>query len=409
MYAQIINKIDFNKYINYLLIGFAFSIPISKAGANFFEISMLLLWILDGNWKYKYKQYRSNPLIFTFIMFLGYSAVSIFWASSMAEGLDYVLKYRHFLIIFVIFIYLDKKYITHIFSAFLLGIFMSEIMSYGIFFELWTYKNILPSDPSPFMSHTDYSMYLAFASMLLLQKVIENHECIKVKILYILFFLTVTSNLFINGGRTGQVTYVILIFILIFSHIEHKFKAFVLALLLISTTFLVAYNVSPNFHDRFYQAKTDISNMIYDDNFRGSFATRVSLWAIGLETFSDNFLIGTGIGNDMSQVQYYAEKRGYDSEHLKKFKEHDSHNTFITTAIQLGVFGLILILRIYYSLFELKFKTEQYHTLNLIFIILFFLWSFGHIAFHTMNPMVFFALFAGLFNKISQIEQQEEI
>ena len=237
---------DTNFYINYLLIGYAFCIPISKAGTNLFEVLIILLWIYQGNWKYKLEQYKSNPLIITFGIFIGFSLISIFWASSVAFALDYIGKYRHFLMIPIIYTSLDKKFLGHIFSAFLISMFLSEIMSYGIFFEFWTYKNVLPSDPAPFMDHVSYSIYLAFTSMILLNKIFFETE-LKYKVIYVLFFITVTSNLFLNGGRSGQVTFFIILLILAILNAKHKLKAVAVSVLFLSITFFAAYNISPNF------------------------------------------------------------------------------------------------------------------------------------------------------------------
>ena len=37
------------------------------------------------------------------------------------------------------------------------------------------------------------------------------------------------------------------------------------------------------------------------------------------------------------------------------------------------------------------------------------MWSLGNTTFHTMNPMIFFALLAGLFNKLSEIEKDKSV
>ena len=111
------------KIINYLLVGFAFSIPISKAGTNLFEALLLTIWIVEGRWKYKFDMYKSNLLIKSLAFLIGLSIVSLFWASNLADGVDFVLKYRHFLLILVIYTSLLKEFISSIFSAFLLSMF----------------------------------------------------------------------------------------------------------------------------------------------------------------------------------------------------------------------------------------------------------------------------------------------
>jgi len=389
-----------SKYINYLLIGYAFCLPFSKAGVNIFETLALLLWLIDTNWKIKWEQYKNNLLITVILLFILFSFLSIFifGSSDIPYALSYIGKYRHFLIILVIYSYFDLKFIKYLFTAFLSGMLISEIISYGIFFEWWHYKNISPTDPSPFMSHTDYSIYLAFTSIILLINAIFEKGT-KQKIPYILFFITVTANLFINGGRTGQVTFFTIIVLSIFLSIKNKIKAITMTLMLTVSIFTLAYYTSPNFQHRFSQAKDDISKMIYKKDFHGDFATRVSLWIIGADQISNNLFVGSGIGNEMRPLKLYTKKHGFDYNNLKTLADH--HNTFITIGIQLGIAGLILIFLIFYSIFRLKFNNFKYQILNYTFLLAFVMWSFGGITFHTMNPMVFFALWAGIFNKIA--------
>ncbi|HIP13928.1 MAG TPA: hypothetical protein EYG74_00385, partial [Sulfurimonas autotrophica] len=160
-------NIDFKKYLSYVLIAYAFSFPISKALTNLFEILAILLWIGEGNWKAKLELYRSNLLSIAIISLITFSLLSILWHGNVGTTLHYVAKYRHLLIIFVFYSSFDTKYTSHVLSAFLASMFISELMSYGIFFNLIHYKNISPSDPTPFMSHMTYSTILAFTISIL--------------------------------------------------------------------------------------------------------------------------------------------------------------------------------------------------------------------------------------------------
>ena len=63
--------------------------------------------------------------------------------------------------------------------------FISEIVSYGIFFEFWTYKNATVENPNAFMSRTDYSVYLTFTSIILIMRIF-NETHLKYKIFCVL-------------------------------------------------------------------------------------------------------------------------------------------------------------------------------------------------------------------------------
>lgn len=405
---HVYRRIDYDKLINYLLIAYAFSLPLTKAGVSLFGTLIILLWLIQGDWKRKYQLYKNNLLILSLFSLILLSILSIPWASSTSHALEYISKYKHFLIILPIFSSLDTKFVKHIFSAFLSAIFLSELISYGIFFELWQYKNILPTDPSPFIGRIDYSIYLSFASILLLSRILDKSIIdVKLNIAYIFFFITSTGNLFINGGRTGQVIFIFMVLINVIMHLEHKIKAFFIAVLLLSTIFTTAYIYSPNFQSRANLALMDIQQIVYKNDYTQSIGQRTFLWMVGIQTFQDNFLFGKGIGNNTNDMLHYTQSKGKFPEYLLKFPNH--HSAFLNISVQLGVFGLISLLMIFYSIFRLPFQSKAYKILNLSFFSAIFISAFGSTTFHTMSPMIFFALFAGIFSKISQLEFSKNI
>jgi len=393
-----LTDINISLLINYCLVAYAFCIPISSAGTNIFETLILVLWVIDGNWKYKFNQFRQNPIIIFLTIFIIYSLLSVFWASDILYGLDYVSKYRHFLIIFVMYTLLEMKYIQHIISAFLLSMFISEVMSYGIYFELWTYKDVPVTFPTPFMNHVDYSVYLCFTIMILLNRIFFSPQR-KNQILYFLFAATSTVNLFINGGRTGQLIFIITFFTIFILNMKNKLIAIIVSILILASLLLTAYNFSPNLQKRFQQVSHDISMVVNEKTFTSSLSTRISLWIVGLDQIIDGEAFGTGIGNEQNNINYYKEKRDWKT--MDNLDSYDHHNMFITYAIQLGPLGLLLFLAILYSIYSLKFSHKHYRTITIIFLITFIMWSFGGSTFHLMKSMVFFTLFVGLLNKIS--------
>ncbi|MGB5868376.1 MAG: O-antigen ligase family protein [Arcobacteraceae bacterium] len=395
---------DKNKLINMLFIGYAFCLPISKAGVNLFEILVIIIWLLEGNWNKKIKLLKQNLLSISILLLISVSLISVFWSVDTEYALNYIAKYRHFLIILIMFTSLKKEYIQYIISAFLMGMFVSELISYGIFFELFRYKNISPTDPSPFMSHTDYSAYLAFTSILILGRILSVENSIKIKLIYGFFFITVTGNLFINGGRTGQIIFVLILIITFLLSLKNKFKAIINSIVILCFIFSLAYIFSSNFKNRADYAINDVTNMIVDNNFSGSFATRVQLWIVGYDKIVSNSLIGSGIGNEMDKADLFSKNRDFNERDLSYFSDH--HNSFITLTIQLGIFGILILYMIFYSLFRLKFTTFEYKLLHVSFCLTFILWSMIGNTLHLMNSMVFFSLFAALLNKISEIEMK---
>ena len=382
-----------------MLIAYAFSFPVSKAATNLFEVLAILLWIMEGRWREKFELYKHNLLSISIALLIGFSLLSILWHGNAGLTFHYIAKYRHLLIIFVFYSSFDKKYTSHIISAFLGAMFISELMSYAIFFELIHYKNISPDDPSPFMSHMTYSTVLAFTINVLLIRFFYEKN-LKYKLFYIFFFLSATANLFINGGRTGQVIFIVLILITIFTSVQHKFKAFILSITILMTTFFLAYSLSPNFHSRTNQLYYDLSNVIVHNNYTGSGGLRLALSIMGVETFKDYPMAGTGIAYSIKDLQLYAQRNGFNAKILSTLADY--HNGFLTISVQLGIIGLIISLMIIFALFRFSPEKKEYKIFALLYATTFVLFSFTHNTFHTMNPMIFFALFSGYFNSISR-------
>ena len=395
-------NIDYKKYISYLLILYAFSFPISKAATNLFEVLAIVLWLFEGEYKTKLKLYKNNLLTLAIALLLSFSLLSILWHDNAISTLNYIAKYRHLLIIFVFYSSFEKKYTPHILSAFLAAIFISELISYGIFFELIHYKNISPSDPTPFMSHMTYSTVLAFAVTLLLVRLYYETK-IRYKFIYALFFLTATTNLFINGGKTGQIIFILLILLTTIYTTKNKLKAIFFSAFIIVLTFSLAYTFSPNFQRRTSQLYNGIIQMVQHNNYDDVGGRRVALSLIGLETINHNLLLGTGVSYHMPNAQQYAKKHDIKLNNLKGYSDY--HNTFITISAQLGLGGIFISLLIIYALFTLKIVQKEYKLLSLLFATAFVVFSFTHNTLHTMNPMIFFALFAGLFSALSRYKE----
>ena len=398
--------IDYNKFINYFIVLYSFCLPISKAGTTFSAICLILLWFIESNFKVKISLIKSNKFMIVLGLFLLLSFLSIFWSSDTSFAVDYIRKYWHFLIIPIIYTSLNKSYINHVFSAFLLGMFISEIVSYGIFFEFWTKEGVSPNDPSPFMDHTNYSIYLAFTVFILMHRILFE-PLIKWKIMYGVFMLFSMSNMLVNGGRTGQVAFFVTLFIVAFLNIKNKLTAIFGSIVFVFIVFTSAYNLSPVFHDRINYAFHDIEKMIKDKDFTNSFSIRVSLWIIGTEQFLDNFLIGTGIGDEAVDIQKYVKK--YNFIYYDNFQDNyiDYHNAYVQYSVQLGIFGLILFILLFLNLLKLKFKSIIYRNLNITFISLYLLLSTVGLSLHIMASMTLFALFSGLFNAISRFETSQ--
>jgi len=304
------DKINFKKIIYYVVLIFAFTLPLSRAAISLFIILLPLLWILEGDFQKKYEQIKSSKLLLAILFFLFFSILSITWTEDLTLGMKGLRLDMYLLSLFVIATSIKKEHIQSIITVFLLGMFISEVIAYGVFFELWTFKNATVQNPSPFMMHIDYSVFMAFTSLLLLNRLFANHYELKEKLVYVFFFLTVTGNLFLAIGRTGQVAFVVGVFVMSIIHFRITLKSMLISTLLLSSIFTVAYNVSDTFKVRAHAGLNDIQK-ISDMNLNNSWGIRVAYYITTYDIFKNNPIVGVGLGDYKDQTTLMLETEEY--------------------------------------------------------------------------------------------------
>jgi O-antigen ligase len=246
-------------------------------------------------------------------------------------------------------------------------------------------------------------MFLAFTSLIILNRLFYETN-LKWKILYFLYFLTATSNLFLNGGRTGQLAFAISIFIVGFLNIKNKAVAFFSMLLLVTTIIYTAYNVSPVFEHRIQGSLIEIEKITNGDKYCGSFGKRVALWIVGSEVFIDNPILGTGATCEMDELNEYIDKNHTDMECVKNMPSY--HSNYIQPLAQLGIIGFFLYLMIIYHILTLKVQDKQYKNMLIVFVIVYSMSSIFETMLHSQFAEAFFALFVGIFIAKSRLSRE---
>ena len=393
-----IKTLNFNMYINYVAVAYAFILPLSRAGISLFSIIFVLLWIIEGNFQEKWEKIKNNKVLFSFLLFIGFSIISIIWTDNLSDAKKPLRMLTYFFVLYVLATSIKKSYINHIITAFLLGMFVSEVISYGVYFEWWQFKAATPQNPSPFMYHIDYSVFLAFTSILLLNRVFSTRYTHKEKILLLVFFVTVTGNLFIGIGRTGQVAFIAGVIVMSVIHFKLSFKAILISILVLFSIFTLAYNVSDNFNARVNQGLGDVQK-IKDMDFKSSWGTRVAYWITTFEIVKENPLIGKGIGDYLDVSKNEIEKVKYNPEKFsKKFiSTHGPHNQFLLIALQTGMLGLVIFFYFIYTYLHLPIENREWKETSILFMTIFSASCMADTFLLLQFPVSLFSLFVGIF------------
>ncbi len=400
-------NIDYNRYINYIAVVYAFIIPLSRAGIVLLTVLLIIFWLLEGDWKEKFNVLKQNKVILAIVIFFLFSCISLLWTDEIMKSVKYIKKYWYFLPLFVILTSIKKEYIVKILSAFILGMFISEVISYGVFFELWQFKHATPENPSPFMHRIEYSVFLAFTALILVNRIF-NEGNIKYKLFYTFFLITVSGNLFLIEGRTGQIAFLLGLFVLAILSFKHKVKAFAVAVILSILFVSAAFNFSATFHDRFTQGKDNLINVIENEDYCTSWGSRVGAWIISKDIIMNDPLLGAGISDNMKEFHHLIDIKYPKMKCMHGYYMHP-HNQYLQVLTQLGFVGLFLFLAIFYRIGRLQIHDHELSNMRYVYLAVLFFAFIPEVLLHRQFNMALFALVIGLLLAQNRIENEIEI
>ena len=376
--SNTIKNIQYDDVYRILLILLAFVMPLSRAAISFFVVFIIITYIIEGKYSIKWKKiYNMKPLRFI-IYFVVFMNVTLLWSKNIDYKTFLSIDYNYLLLIPVFYTILKREWTYTILNSFLMGMFVSEVISYGIYFGLWSFGHGSPSDPTPFMNHIAYSIFLAFTSVLLLSRLFSSYYNKIEKFLIFPFFITVTINLFITGGRTGQIAFIFGVLVMFIIHYRLTIKSLLYSILLLVSIYFVAYNTSQTFQKNVDKSFIEFEKISHLD-LRSSFGVRVSYILITKEILEQdykNILFGVGYNDVHSVIQNILDNK------LKTFKlrkefilTHNTHNQYLQLILQSGVVGLILFFSSIFFILKSQYYIKEMKDISILFLIV-FLFSF---------------------------------
>ena len=383
---------------SYILILIAFSIPLSVAIPSILTAILLIIWLVIGNFRDNWNSIKENRVVIVVLLFTLLHIIGLLWTSSLEFGLTYTIKKESRLLLIPLFmLFVQKQHIKYYIYAFLLAISVAEFSSYAIFFHIIEpFGYASNSDPTPFLGHIIYNPLLSIAIYILMHSILfANDISKKQKVFYSLFVTTMTINMFLTGGRAGQIMYFAMLFILSFQYFEkQRFKAIMLPLVIIPIISILFYNLSPFFQQRVNSVYSDIAN--FQEDKKTSVGIRINWANNSIEIIQKNPIIGHGTGSFRSE---------YEEMNQKNTPEVPStinpHNMYIFELVELGLFGFIALLSIFYTQIRSSFyaKDKLLRDLGLTLPLLFMLIMLSESYLLIPNTAFFFAFFSAIVYK----------
>jgi O-antigen ligase len=405
-----LNKFSYERTYYYLTILLALTMPLSRAAVSLFIVLLPLLWLIEGDLKNKLKEIFENKVLFSFLIFISIMLLSLLWTSSYEDASRPLRMLLYFFTMFVVATSIKKDDVPNILTFFLIGMFISEVLTYGVFFGFWQVGNATPTYLSPFMYHIDYSLFLGFAASILLYRVLSKDYSYKQKAIFLLFFITVCGNLFLSIGRTGQVALFGAIALISFLHFKISMKSIFITLALVTTVFTSAYTFSTIFQKRVSAAISDIEKL-QNSNFNTSLGTRGAFYITTYNIIKENPLLGVGIGDYMDETHKEVQKEKYDdfADKLKEFLSTNTpHNQFLLILMQTGFLGLISFFYFLYRYITQENSNKELKALSLVFITVYCISAMAETFFMNQFGIALFSLFIGLFSITNKKDETYE-
>ena len=345
--------------LNNLLIIYAFLIPINNDARKSVFFVIFVLFIVRANYSEYLKDVIKNKIMQAILIFYGITLLGFIYSDNIAYAYDTLHKAKYLLFPLLFLSFLDIRYTNRVLSAFLLGVFVSEIVSYLIILKMIpsqlflyghkVYKVFAANDPAPFIHHLDHNILLAMTIAILLYQVFNKHTTLIVKIFTILFFITASVNMSFIGSRTGYVLYIFLLYIvLLLSYKKHIVKILFISSLASIVTISLALHYSPMVKSKLQQTITSIEKMSSKNDYNSSLGLRVGFAKYSFKVISDNFFIGVGTGDHMDSVRALIPNEYAYLKDPVLMKE--VHNVYLQTLLQFGVIGLFSFLLIFYRM-----------------------------------------------------------
>tara|TARA_B110000459_G_scaffold61682_1_gene69167 strand:- start:974 stop:2131 length:1158 start_codon:yes stop_codon:yes gene_type:complete len=332
--SSILNNI---RNILFILLGFTFPLSISISSILIILLAILLLFQEDIRGKIKKVISSKWMLSIIALLFLYYISPLFF---GLFTDTSWVLKRVSLLLILPILysFSFSQKTINLSVIAFLCSMFLSSVIALADNYEIiqftknWTW--------SAFLQYTEHNVFLAIALLLSFYTLFRVKLSLFNRNILLVFILTFLFSLFTEGGKAGQLVFIISIILFFIFHFKYKRTLMFFSVLSIFIFSVVIYHSSPIVKKRFTHEIKSIRSA--EPSFRNN------LFIYSVDLIQENPIIGYGTGSftDVFKEVNMSTKRTVDYSHKTP------HNNYLYIWFELGIIGLIVFMFIFY--FQIK-------------------------------------------------------
>ncbi len=211
------------------LVLFSIGLPLSPFMVGFSQFLLLLSWLIEGDFKSKFKKLQENRALHLFLLL---PLIHIIWLLNTADY-SYALhdiKIKLPLLVFPLILGttnpLSKKELQFVLGAFVFAVFSGTVVTMSILTGIYEYPYTNIRDASIFISHIRFGLMLVFSLVLVGHFIAESVS---------------------SGNKKYTVAFaILLLWFLVFLIILQSITSWVILFLLLFFIFLFYYKQLPN-------------------------------------------------------------------------------------------------------------------------------------------------------------------
>lgn len=353
---------------SYLIILLGAIFPLSVSFGTILIALIFILWLYEGKFLQKYIIIKNNPIIYPFLAFFIIHMIGLLWTENLQWGFHIIGKEWRILLLVIFITIVKKEHIIYYIISFLSAMSVSEFISYGIWLEIIPpFKNASVYNPTPFMSHISYNPFLALSIFILIYLIFlkQSNKHLFGEIASFFFLATMSTNIFITGGRAGQIGFFVMLSLALLLYFKKNIKlGLIFIFILLPIIFFIAYSSSTIFHERVNLAINETSS--FKENPNTGVGLRLTYLLNSVEIIKKNFLLGVGTGDFTNE---YTKINTINSPEAEMHSH--PHNMYILVLAQTGLIGLLSLLSIFYMQFKIAFQKNDYKEIALALPVLF--------------------------------------
>lgn len=389
-------SMDLNKIRFILLALFIISLPFSPALANTLCGLLVLYWLVFyDNKKEILVILKENPVVlFAYLLFFSF-VISLVWSDDLGRGFN-IIKKEIFLLFIPIFMQLIKSEERDtLIKLFIFSMVISVFISYLVYFGILdSIPRATKFDPTPFMTRISYNPFLAFAIYLLIYYFFKINE-IKIRAFIALLIIIMSINMFITGGRAGQVVFFVLLLASFFQFVRAvNILKIIMFLGFLVFTFILAYKFSPVFKERVNRAIYEVKNV--NKNRNTSVGLRITMWENSIRIIKNTPLLGSGVGDFSKEYKKISKK--YTPTALSDVAQ--PHNMYLFVWASNGIFSFLILIGLFLIQLIISFrKNDEFKPIRVALALFFIVIMFSDSYLLGIYTTLLFVIFVSILYK----------